>query len=302
VACGTRVCGGATDNCGRKVPCGSAGTEHCPSASDVCTPSGTCCTPDNATACSGRCGGVMVQNNCGETISCTSCGSDAGSCVSAGDAANTCCQPSPASSWCAGRCGVVPDSCNAGHIDCGGCDGGTCNASHSCGCVTESISVTCANHPCGAVTNNCGQPTLCGNDGRCVSNVEQCRSNTCCAPIDATTCGNACNTQVSDRCGVAVTCGGCGSGRVCTSANQCCTPACSSLYCGKKESTCNTTCKTNCVANQQFQINFNDPLFNGKCQSASDLDNGSCQTAAHRIVRRRVSCRAGSRRRALEFS
>jgi hypothetical protein len=94
--CGTRVCGMASDGCGKKVACG-ANAGACPSGS--CSVDGHCtcrtkaeacagqtgaysengcsydckvdatCTPDNVTACAGaECGTAL--NNCGETVNC----------------------------------------------------------------------------------------------------------------------------------------------------------------------------------------------------------------------------------------
>jgi hypothetical protein len=85
-ACGARVCGTATDDCGNTVQCGSC-------AAGFACGGGQCCSTCPRLVLGSSCG--VRQNSCGQNITCTSC---------------------PTNSTCSGgRC-----ACRQGYKDCGG--------------------------------------------------------------------------------------------------------------------------------------------------------------------------------------
>lgn len=133
-ACGSRVCGAVTNNCGQTQGCGPNGSQSCAINGEVCLSGGTCCAPNNAGACNGRCNGVLVTNSCGQQVHCP-LGCPGGEvCVTSSD---TCCKPDNSCQLhpCVGTNNCEqPCACDGGPIDAGGCGptGAPCSVNGNC--------------------------------------------------------------------------------------------------------------------------------------------------------------------------
>jgi hypothetical protein len=262
IACGQQNCSTQKNNCGQVVACGVEGTAGCEHSTDVCeAEGGTCCTPPAPSVTCGNQCGVTVTNACGQPVTC-GCG-DAGVCQG-----GSCCVPVAATVWCQGRCGVTTENCGT-QINCGGCAGSlTCGANHTCGCVPDPESQTCAGQQCGYATNNCGSPVFCGT---CSGNAI-CDDGGVCCEIDASACGTTvCNTTVAS-CGLSLPCSQmtCNGGEVClTSSSTCCIPESPNAACVGKA--CGAT-TNNCGA----PVACTDTCDGGVCGGGQAGPNGCC--------------------------
>lgn len=147
---GTRSCG----TCGAGMNCGGGGYLKCGSA--ACVP--RTCAGDGGD--SAQCG--QIADGCGGVVDCPD------TCVApqvcgVGTDANHCgCKPQTCATlgWV---CGKGDDGCG-GTLECGTCDGGTCDPNaHTCSCVP---SKTCSSlgYTCGTYTDSCKSHETCGSD------------------------------------------------------------------------------------------------------------------------------------------
>lgn len=163
-------CGPTTDNCGAPVDCVpcEAGVRCGVDASTGCalnqvclTDGGTCCTPDNVTACGNRCQ-VPATNNCGVAIECPGCPSGqacqgglcckptgcGGSCVdNCGQSNQACCPTAPPDSGAtpppadSGACIAMGNACNGNSV----CCSGACSSAGTCVSSCGILDVKCNN-------------------------------------------------------------------------------------------------------------------------------------------------------------
>ena len=174
--CAGKQCGSALNNCNLTVNCGVNNSTECDS-SQTCLANETCCTPDNTTACGGRCQ-VNATNNCGQSVPCpqtcpggqacvnsvcctaTGCG---GACIdNCGQPNASCCPPDagsppPVDSGSpppdAGGCGTPGVSCKYG------CCSSFCGYAYTCVTSCQSAGTKCS------TTADCCYGLTCGSGG-----------------------------------------------------------------------------------------------------------------------------------------
>jgi hypothetical protein len=165
--------------------------------------------------------------------------------------------------FCEKRCGKMPDNCGD-IVDCRGCDGGFLCTEGACGCVPDSIAVTCRGHDCGMLMNNCGQSVACGSGGtsRCEHATDICEADgsTCCTPDPAAvTCANRCVT-LENNCGQSVDCD-CADSGLCLSG-VCCAPISEAEWCANRCGVLDNNC--------------GQSVDCGECDACSYSDAGAC--------------------------
>ncbi len=174
-------CGAFADNCGGMLNCGTCtAPATCGGAGVLNACGSTTCVADNATACAGKCSGI-VKNNCNQDIACTnSC--PANETCGGGGTANVCgCTPDNASA-CAGKCNVtVTNNCGASVVCANSCSGfETCGGGGSagvCGCTPNN---PCLGKVCGSPVNSCGQTV---SYGSCLAGATCNFDGTACSPV-----------------------------------------------------------------------------------------------------------------------
>jgi hypothetical protein len=224
-------CTGATVVCG----CTIAGT-YCNNLTNTCQTNNGCAsftTGDAGAQCSNgpspafpQGGGVNLTCPC--TVPGGLCFSDAGVVLTGGSSSSgTCCVPDTCP---ANFCGVTTNRCTGAPLDCSGncgggthCVGTTCTANLTCSSygATGQVGAFCSNGP--SFSNGATPPTLltcpcngaevCTNGTTVVSGATQ---GNCC--LNSTTCGNTCNTSVTNSCTGAVTDCACTGNTYCSSS------------------------------------------------------------------------------------
>lgn len=208
------ACGQFTDGCGGELLCGTC-------------PEGLGCDKDLTCSCIGEsdgefcersaigCGTYSGVDNCGRARS-ANCGGCPDGEVCGGGGANQCgdtpCEPATCASLGA-ECGTPSDGC-AALLDCGGCEGSTCDSNFQCGCIAESDEAFCERDGkvCGdySGTDNCGNPRT-ANCGRCGQGFA-CRDNVCeCVATCVRKCAGApdgCGGFCDEPCPTGLTCTG----------------------------------------------------------------------------------------------
>ena len=200
---------------------------------------------------------------------------------------------------CSGRsCG--DDNCGG---SCGECTGGEqCNIEGQCESTCEPDPNFC-NGLCGSQTDNCGNPTDCGEcpcepdpnfcNGLCGSQTDNCGNPTDCGECP---CEPACEGRTCGDNNCGGSCGNCPDGQQCNSEGQCetsCQPDCAGKECGddgcggscgdcsddqqcSSEGQCETSCQSDCAGKE-----CGDDGCGGSCGDCPDgkrcADNGQCE-------------------------
>jgi hypothetical protein len=173
---------------------------------------------------------------------------------------------SPLDNFCENRCGPLSNNCGT-LVKCPDCEGGLSCTQGACGCIPDTVSVTCQGRNCGAVENNCGQLVACGSDGmrECEHSTDICETEagTCCTPDPpSVTCANQCGTApLTNNCGQSVDCS-CGDSGVCLSTGVCCNPVSNAEWCANRCGTLSNNC--------------NQPVNCGGCSDGSVCNSNSC--------------------------
>ncbi len=185
-------------------------------------------------------------------------------------------------STCEGRCGKIKDDC--GHtVDCLGCEAGLQCMHGACGCMPDSISVTCQGHNCGMFEDNCGQSVACGSHGtkQCEHPTDICEpdSSTCCTPdTPDVTCNGQCGVTLTNNCGQSIGCS-CDDSGVCVSG-VCCGPVSEAEWCANRCGTLDNNCgqTVNCGGCEAGVCN------NNSCDCNPDPPEKTCASTSCGLV------------------
>jgi len=151
-------CGNVPDGCGNTISCGTC------EAGATCGGGGTLqcgtgpCVPMTCASLNAQCG--SIEDGCGNVVQCPDSCQAPQTCDGSGNATQCGCTPKTCTDlgW---QCGTGDDGCGA-KLDCGACDGGTCDPNaHSCTCVPTSTCATLG-YGCGSFTDSCNAVDVCG--------------------------------------------------------------------------------------------------------------------------------------------